>query len=91
MSGLVSFYLSGRPQCQRTFAAMEDTANYMIAEDGSNSSLASYVCWVFLILQASCLLTLSLSCDLSAKDYISQIPLLRDAPTKLWPVGVSRV
>lgn len=50
MNSLVSFYLSDRPQCQRTFAAVEDIANYMIAEDGSNSALASYVCWVFLIL-----------------------------------------
>lgn len=48
MSSLVSFYLSDRPQSQRTFAAMEDKC--IMAEDGSNTSLASYLCWVFLIL-----------------------------------------
>lgn len=51
MSSLVLFYLSDRPQSQRAFAAMEDIVNYMMAEDGNNNSLSSYVCWVFLILQ----------------------------------------
>lgn len=49
MSSLVLFYLSDRPQRQRTFTTMEDIVNYMMAEDGNNNSLF-YVCWMFLIL-----------------------------------------
>lgn len=52
MNSLVLVYLSNRPQSQRPFATMEDIVNYMIAEDGSDTSPASYVCWVFLILKS---------------------------------------
>lgn len=51
MSSPELFYLSDSPQSQRTLDTIEeDCVNNTMAEDGNNTFLVSYVCWVCLTL-----------------------------------------